>query len=107
MKLNTDRIVSLSAMVVGIGSLFIIIYQTHLIRQAQNASVLPYLMIAIQSDNDGVHVVVSNAGIAMATAGGSAPTDSFRSAYEATAPGRAQMSRRPHASSLRANAGRA
>ena len=51
MKFDTDRIVSLSAMVVGIGSLFIIVYQTHLIRQAQNASVLPYLMIGIQWNN--------------------------------------------------------
>ena len=38
MKFNTDRIVSLSAMGVGIGSLFIIVYQTHLMRQAQHAS---------------------------------------------------------------------
>jgi hypothetical protein len=76
MKLNTDRIVSLSAMVVGISSLFIIIYQTHLIRQAQNASVLPYLMIAIQSNNDGVFVVVSNTGI------GPARIDDVRVRYQ-------------------------
>jgi hypothetical protein len=32
MKWNTDRIVSLSAMIVGVGSLFIVLYQTALIR---------------------------------------------------------------------------
>jgi hypothetical protein len=63
MKINTDRIVSLSAMVVGLGSLFIIIYQTQLIRQAQHASVLPYLMIAVHSNEQGVYVVLSNTGI--------------------------------------------
>jgi hypothetical protein len=63
MKLNTDRIVSLSAMAVGIGSLFIIVYQTHLIRESQHASVLPYLMVAINSNDSGIHVTLSNAGI--------------------------------------------
>jgi hypothetical protein len=32
LKVNTDRIVSLSAMVVGVGSLFTVLYQTHLTR---------------------------------------------------------------------------
>jgi hypothetical protein len=63
MKLNTDRVVSLSAMAVGIGSLFIILYQTHLMRQAQHASALPYLMVTIDANQNGVHVTLSNAGI--------------------------------------------
>lgn len=63
MKFSTDRIVSLSAMAVGIGSLFIIMYQTQLTRQAQHASVLPYLMIAINANDDGVYVVLSNTGV--------------------------------------------
>ena len=33
MRLNTDRVVSLSAMIVGLGSLFIIVYQTALLRE--------------------------------------------------------------------------
>ena len=33
----------LNAMVVGIGSLFVILYETQLTRQAQHASVMPYL----------------------------------------------------------------
>jgi hypothetical protein len=32
MRLNTDRVVSLSAMLIGLGSLFIIVYQTALLR---------------------------------------------------------------------------
>ena len=63
MKLNTDRIVSVSAMVVGIGSLFVILYQTHLTRQAQHASVLPYLMISLYSNDQGIHIVLRNTGI--------------------------------------------
>jgi hypothetical protein len=63
MKLNTDRIVSLSAMVVGIGSLFVILYQTHLTRQMQHASVLPYLMISLYSNTQGIHIVLRNTGI--------------------------------------------
>jgi uncharacterized membrane protein len=46
MKLDTDRIVSLAAMVVGVGSLFIVAYRTALIREQRKATMLPYLMIA-------------------------------------------------------------
>ena len=63
MKFDTDRIVSLSAMVVGGGSLIVVLYQTHLMRQAQRASVLPYVMIALHSNVDGVAIVVSNNGV--------------------------------------------
>jgi hypothetical protein len=60
---STDRIVSLSAMAVGVGSLFVIVYQTHLMRQAQSASVLPYLMIGIQSNSEGAYLTLSNTGL--------------------------------------------
>jgi hypothetical protein len=63
MKLDTDRVVALSAMFVGVCSLFITIYQTHLTRQAQNASVLPYLAIGITSNSDGVYVTLRNDGV--------------------------------------------
>jgi hypothetical protein len=62
-QINTDRIVSLSAMVVGAGSLVIILYQTHLMREQQRASVLPYLMIAVQSNSQSTYLTVRNAGI--------------------------------------------
>jgi hypothetical protein len=63
MKLSTDRIVSLSAMVVGIASLFIITYQTYLMREAQAASVLPYLMVGFDSNSQGAFVMLKNQGV--------------------------------------------
>jgi len=63
MKINSDRIVAFSAMAVGIGSLVVIGYQTHLMRAAQYASALPYLMIAINANEGGVNIDLSNAGI--------------------------------------------
>jgi hypothetical protein len=63
LHLDTDRIVGLSAMVVGVGSLFVILYQTHLMRQSQHASVTPYLMIGFTSNPGGIHVNLRNAGI--------------------------------------------
>ncbi len=63
LKLDTDRVVSLSAMVVGVGSLFIILHQTHLMRQAQSAAVYPHLAISITSNTDGVYFVLRNTGV--------------------------------------------
>jgi hypothetical protein len=62
-KLNTDRVVSLTAMLIGVGSLFVILYQTHLARQSQRASVLPYLSIVLTSNDAGVFLAVGNVGI--------------------------------------------
>jgi hypothetical protein len=63
MKLDTDRAVGLSAMFVGVCSLFITLYQTHLTRQAQSASVLPYLAIAVTSNDEGTYVTLRNDGV--------------------------------------------
>ncbi len=63
MKLSTDRIVSLSAMVVGVSSLLIALYQTKLMRESARASVLPYLMVGLNSDSSGVYVTLRNAGV--------------------------------------------
>src|SRR6186997_391236 len=74
---TTDRIVSLSAMAVSIGSLFIIVYQTYLTRQAQHASVLPYLYFSLSSNDEGVAVRLTNSGI------GPAVIDDVRVHYQA------------------------
>jgi hypothetical protein len=63
MKWDTDRIVSVSAMLVGLGSLFIVLYQTTLMREQAKASVLPYLMIVYISGNDGAFVALRNVGL--------------------------------------------
>jgi hypothetical protein len=60
---TTDRIVSLSAMAVGVGSLFVIVYQTHLMRQAQSAAALPYLMIGVQANTEGTYLTLRNTGL--------------------------------------------
>ena len=62
-KWDTDKIVSLSAMAVGVGSLVIILYQTKLMREQQRASVMPYLMMAVQSNKDTTYLTLRNAGI--------------------------------------------
>jgi hypothetical protein len=62
-KWDTDKIVSLSAMAVGVGSLVIILYQTKLMREQQRASAMPYLMMAVQSNKDTTYLTLRNAGI--------------------------------------------
>jgi hypothetical protein len=63
MKWDTDRIVSISAMLVGLGSLFIVLYQTTLMREQAKASVLPYLLIAFNTNNDGSYIALKNVGL--------------------------------------------
>jgi hypothetical protein len=63
MQINTDRLVSLIAMLIGLGSLFIIVYQTALLREQQAASALPYLMIGLQSNSDRTYVFARNTGV--------------------------------------------
>jgi hypothetical protein len=60
---DTDRIVALSAMAVGLCTLFITLYQTCLTRQAQGASVLPYLVFAINTTDAGAYVTLRNDGV--------------------------------------------
>ena len=63
MRLSTDRIVSLIALVVGLGSLFIIVYQTYLMRESQAASVLPYLTVSLMANDRQTYIVVRNSGV--------------------------------------------
>ena len=44
-KLSTDRLLSFTAITISICTLLVFSYQTHLIRQQQYASVLPYLEV--------------------------------------------------------------
>jgi hypothetical protein len=62
-KWDTDRIVAISAMLVGVGSLFIVLYQTTLMREQAKASVLPYLMIAYNSSEAGSYIALQNVGL--------------------------------------------
>lgn len=61
--MNSDRVVSISAMIVAVGTLFVIIYQTHLTRKAQQASVLPYLQIGYSRSEGYSYINLVNHGI--------------------------------------------
>jgi hypothetical protein len=61
---NADKIVSLSAILISLATMGVYIYQTHLIQKQQNASVMPYLMIATSSHNENhFNVGVVNNGL--------------------------------------------
>jgi hypothetical protein len=60
---NADKFVSLAAMIVSAGSLFVIIYQTNLIRTQQYASVLPYLEIGTAYQKESVEIQITNVGL--------------------------------------------
>ena len=60
---NADRILSLSAILIGVCTLFITLYQTHLTRQAQSAQVYPYLVVGISSNDDGTYITLRNDGV--------------------------------------------
>ena len=63
MRIDTDRILSLTAMLVGVGSLVTLAYQAGLTRQSQHASMRPYLYIQLMANDQGVAVQLSNSGI--------------------------------------------
>jgi hypothetical protein len=64
MKIGTDRLVSATAMFVAVASLVALVYQTYLQREAQHASVLPYLTFVVVSNNDlGSNLSIRNTGI--------------------------------------------
>ena len=63
-------------MAVGVCSLFITLYQTYLTRQAQAASVLPYLAFGVTSNNDGAYITLRNDGV------GPAHIEAFRILYK-------------------------
>lgn len=63
MRLNTDRVLSVTAMLVGVGTLFIVVYQTALQREQQKASALPYLMLGLQVNDERSYLFARNTGV--------------------------------------------
>jgi hypothetical protein len=63
MSAATDRIVSFSAMVVGIAALGTAIYTAQIEREANRAAVLPYLTISLMANAEATNIVVRNAGV--------------------------------------------
>lgn len=60
---NADKLVSVAAMIVSAGSLFVIIYQTNLIRTQQYASVMPYLTIGSAQNSGQIEIQLTNNGL--------------------------------------------
>ena len=58
-KWNTDRIVSVSAILISLATLFLIFYQTNLIRKEQKASVMPSLTIGYSVDGKNGKIMES------------------------------------------------
>ena len=64
MKLDSDRLLGATAMVVAVASLVALMYQTYLMREAQHASVLPYVTFGVMANNDqGSTLWIRNTGI--------------------------------------------
>ena len=76
-KLNADRIVSWSAIFVSLSTLFVIIYQTNLMRTEQKAAVFPYLTIGFRINNEGQALYVTNSGLGPAIIKSVRVTDSL------------------------------
>lgn len=62
-RMSADRIVSLTAIIVSLGTLFTIVYQTQLIRKQQYASVLPYIEMWNSNQGHSYSYVLVNNGI--------------------------------------------
>src|SRR5204862_1982461 len=63
-KFDADKWLAISAMVVSIGTLVALAYQSMLMREAERASKLPYLYFSLLSNSQqGVEVLLINSGI--------------------------------------------
>ncbi|MDN4166556.1 hypothetical protein QWY31_13690 [Cytophagales bacterium LB-30] len=61
---NSEKLLSTAAIIASMGTMFVIIYQTSLIRTQQYASVLPYLEVWNSSPNDSSYsLILVNNGI--------------------------------------------
>jgi len=63
-KINSEKLLSLTAMLISIGTLIVFLYQTNLIRKQQYMSVYPYLsMTNYGSNTENYMYVIDNNGI--------------------------------------------
>lgn len=60
---NADKIVSISAILISLATMSIYLYQTHLIKKQQSASVMPYLRMGYSYDEDRFEVLLYNEGL--------------------------------------------
>ncbi len=62
-KWNSDRWISITAIIASLGTLFTVVYQTNLFREQQYASVLPYLEIWNSNGEARYQLILVNNGI--------------------------------------------
>jgi len=62
-KISTNRIMSITAFMISIGTLFTFIYQTRLMQTHQRASALPYLEVWCKIYDNKFEVIVYNNGL--------------------------------------------
>ncbi|MFO7939053.1 MAG: hypothetical protein R6U66_04825 [Bacteroidales bacterium] len=62
-KLSSDKIVSIFAFVISMGTLFTFIYQTRIMQEHQRASHLPYLEVWHNNFSDKFEVILFNNGV--------------------------------------------
>ena|ERR1051325_126876 len=63
-KFDADKWIAVSAMVVSVGTLVALSYQSLLMRESERASKLPYLYFSLLSnDQQGVAILLANSGI--------------------------------------------
>ncbi|WP_109743132.1 hypothetical protein [Arcicella aurantiaca] len=60
---NSDKIVSISAILISLTTMAIYLYQTHLMKKQQNAAVMPYIRVMYSFDHDRFEVLVLNEGL--------------------------------------------
>lgn len=60
---SSDKILSISAMLISIGTLMVLVYQTELIRKQQFASALPNLEIWRSRGKDYYRLIITNTGV--------------------------------------------
>lgn len=60
---SSDKILSLSAMLISVGTLMVLVYQTELIRKQQYASALPNLEIWRSRGKDYYRLIITNTGV--------------------------------------------
>jgi hypothetical protein len=62
-RISSNRIVSISAFLISIGTLVTFVYQTKLMREQQNAAVLPYLEMWYTDTPEKFEINIYNKGL--------------------------------------------
>src|SRR5690349_6512810 len=62
-KFDSDKWVAISAIIVSVGTLAALAYQSMLMRDSERASKLPYLYVSLQSNEQTNSLQLSNSGI--------------------------------------------